>query len=272
MQYLQNIPKMFNWGKYIVKESTYLCASSLLYPLYFANLDPNKDKIKCQHPPILFVHGYAHNHSGWVYLKYFLETHNDNKHIGPIFTINLTSKFAKIQTFALQLLDRVEEIIDVCDCEKIILVGHSMGGIVSSYFAEFLDDRGCVDKCITIGSPLYGTKVADKLGIGDCAKAMQYESEFSKALSNAISENNRNIEYHHIYSAHDQFIIPQKSARIKSNKHYKLLHRGHLTLLFSKKVAQILLEILNNNEDNDSNKDNDNDNDSVIDDGNVLIV
>jgi pimeloyl-ACP methyl ester carboxylesterase len=39
---------------------------------------------------------------------------------------------------------------------KLILVGHSMGGLVARYFAECLDEQGVVRRIVTIGTPYSG--------------------------------------------------------------------------------------------------------------------
>lgn len=232
-----------DWGKYIAKETFNLTASTLMYPLHFANLDCTVVKSSEYGggvPPIILVHGYLHNHSAWVYLR------NKLKGVAPIYTINLNGKFSSIQKYADQLSQKVQNIVSNTNSRKVTLIGHSMGGVVASFYCEFMNGDQFVDKCVTIGSPLAGTKVADKMGIGDCAKSMQFDSDFCQALCHSIHENNSQTEYHHIYSAHDQVVLPQKSARIKCDHTYtyKLLYRGHLSLLYSKEVFQIIQNIL----------------------------
>lgn len=54
---------------------------------------------------------------------------------------------------------------------KVDLVAHSEGGLVSRYYLKYLGGTGSVARLVTLGSPHYGTYVADIakfLGLGSC--------------------------------------------------------------------------------------------------------
>ncbi|MEU9592566.1 hypothetical protein AB0D84_23020 [Streptomyces sp. NPDC048193] len=73
---------------------------------------------------------------------------------------------------------------------RLVLVGHSMGGLVARYYAECLDTRGLTRRVITIGTPYQGsvkalTLLANgfsrlgpvKFGLGDLARSLPSVAE-----------------------------------------------------------------------------------------------
>jgi len=188
--------------------------------------------------PILLVHGYGQNQMDWIWFRYQLK----HKQVGPIYSINLTPPFASISDLAELVKQRVTSIQQETQQSHIILIGHSMGGLVSCYYAEFLAKPGDVLTIITLGSPFQGTKLA-ALGYGKNVKEMAPHSPFLKEITQRIQHSS--IQYHHVASKMDNIIVPWESALPLSNTanddQLILDDHGHLQLLISPKViAQVV--------------------------------
>jgi pimeloyl-ACP methyl ester carboxylesterase len=191
--------------------------------------------------PVLLIHGYLHNHTAWLYHRYRLK----NANIGPIYTINLGSPLHSIEDYAQIVSKKIKEI----GCQKIDIVGHSMGGVVGSYYATNLADNDNikVNSVTTIGSPLLGTRIS-WLGIGECTRQMRFGSPFITELLTQIKKS-VSTKFYHIGSNHDCIIIPCRSANpdYESANNTTFNGIGHLALLYSDSVADRMITLLQNN-------------------------
>jgi triacylglycerol esterase/lipase EstA (alpha/beta hydrolase family) len=204
---------------------------------------PSRKVVSGKGKPILLVHGYVNSGSVWTFLKKRLEKAG----FGPIYTINLGHPFRSIQEYARKVQTEAEAIAAETGRKDLILIGHSMGGLVSALYALSLSSPGTVTDVITIGSPLAGTLMA-RLGIGPNAREMERDSTLIRDLQAAMAKN-QHIRFHHIATKSDQLVIPGHSAVILANNHFILEDLGHASLLYSRrvtdKIAEWLKETLN---------------------------
>jgi triacylglycerol lipase len=133
---------------------------------------PFKPKLDAQ-TPILLVHGYRQNQMDWLWFRYQLR----NQDLGPVYSLNLHPATVSIAKLAQLVKNKVQDIQAETGQSQIILIGHSMGGLVSSYYAEFLANPGQILSIITLGSPFQGTKLA-ALGCGQNVLEMAPNSSF----------------------------------------------------------------------------------------------
>ncbi len=188
--------------------------------------------------PILLVHGYLHGGFVWYYLKKRLARMG----YGPIYTINLGHPFSSIRDYAHLLEKKIRQIELETGSIELTLIGHSMGGLVSAYYALKLARPGSVRKIITIASPLQGTPIA-KIGVGRCAREMEHRSTLVQELDAAIESSD--IPFYHMATKTDQIVLPYTSClRGSPESQYVVEDIGHASLLFSGRVATKLSEWL----------------------------
>ena len=106
--------------------------------------------------PVLFIHGYACNAGYWYPVLRYLS----NADVAHMYTISLEPLYLDIHGFAVQVANKVETILNETKSEKLILVGHSMGGLVARAFMKWHGGGKCVAKVITLQTPHQGTNVA----------------------------------------------------------------------------------------------------------------
>lgn len=202
-------------------------------------------RIEDKQKPILLVHGYLGHSTNWVYLRYRLKEAG----FGPIYTVNLGSPLRSIEEYAERVKRELKRIKEETGIEEVVMIGHSMGGLVSCYYGlELAQEDGIyVTDIITLGSPLKGTKVAH-IGFGACAGQMRCKTPFIQKLDASILLN-ENIRFYHIGSEVDIVIQPTESAFLgdDSSKHYSVKGVGHLGLLFSGQVADAVISYLEGN-------------------------
>lgn len=227
---------VWNWTRALTVEAMIIVMSLALRPFAFI-----KDRESLESGrPILLIHGYLHNKSAWVYIRQHLR----NEKIGPVFAINLGFPFHDILTYAEKVKKKCEEIEKISGRSDIILIGHSMGGLVASTYALKAPEQKKID-IITIGSPLLGTCFGF-LSFGPNVWQMRYKGSFVKNLQKDILNQDR-IRFFHLASQTDQIVIPQSSAIIEGKNHKNVVfsNLGHISLLFSPKVAKEVSSCLN---------------------------
>jgi triacylglycerol esterase/lipase EstA (alpha/beta hydrolase family) len=140
-----------------------------------------------------------------------------------------------VKTFATQIQEETGQ-------PNLILIGHSMGGIISSMVA--MEEPDAICSVITIGSPMNGTHLA-KLGLGQNAREMERESQCLLHLNEQLKAKT-NTQFYHMGTKTDQIVIPAHSALRGSCPENEFLFEdlGHASLLFSPRVADVLVHWL----------------------------
>lgn len=184
--------------------------------------------------PVLLVHGYLCNRGLWWWLRRRLRARQF-----AVATINLEPAFAGLDQLAAQLRERVDALLAETGAEKVALVTHSMGGLVSR---AYLQQHGAalVAGLATLAAPHHGTKVA-RLGCGRNAREMQQESEWLRRLNAGPSPP---IPVASIWSLDDEFITPPDTSRLSGAHETILTGLGHLAIVFSPAVlARLEVEL-----------------------------
>jgi len=225
----------FSWIQAIITD---LFALLLVIGLRcFSFFHTPKEKIE-RGLPILLVHGYCNTSSVWAYIKWKLT----RLKIGSVFILDLEHPFDSIQKHAKTLAQKVEQIEKETGSKKIILIGHSMGGLVSALYATKIAPAHKVTALITIGSPLAGTHLA-KFGLGENAREMEIDSLFLQEMQKLIHLN-KTVQFYHIASKTDTIVLPYTSSWIGGKLHKKRIFSGigHVGLLYSPRVCSQLLD------------------------------
>jgi pimeloyl-ACP methyl ester carboxylesterase len=184
--------------------------------------------------PVLLVHGYLCNSGIWASMRRFLE-----KNGVSAYTHDLEPVYAGIDEYAAGLATRIEEICDRSGANRVIIVGHSMGGLAAR---AYLRARGParVVKLITLGTPHHGTRTAP-LGLGMNARQMEPGSAWLESLARWGSSR-ATVPVTSIYSSDDNVIVPPDSSVLGQARNVRLSGIGHVSLPFSRIVQETVLE------------------------------
>ena len=191
-----------------------------------------KERGDPERPPLLLVHGYLCNRGFWWWLRRRLRAQGR-----CVATINLEPPLGSIERLAERLDARVRALVAETGAEKIVLVGHSMGGLAArAYLRRHGGAR--VAKLITLGTPHHGTQLA-RIGLGRNAREMVPGSAWIRELAEAAPLP---VPALSVWSARDNYIMPQDSSRLAGARETMLPALGHLAMAFSPKILQILLD------------------------------
>jgi triacylglycerol lipase len=183
---------------------------------------------------ILLVHGYKCNGALWFWLKPQLL-----KHGYDVTAIDLEPPYAGLDHMARQLHRHIEGLLRERSAPRIIVIAHSMGGLAARACVETYGE-GPIEKIISIGTPHHGTRLA-YLGRGKNARDMEPQSKWLKSLP---AQWTRAVPFVSIRSRQDNFISPQESAALPGANNLEVEGLGHLTMVASGEILEVLKEVL----------------------------
>lgn len=186
------------------------------------------------HPPVLFIHGIFHNRSAFAWLKQRMSWRGWNKFA----ELNLTTSLHSIPRLAAQTSDYIKRIQDRFGTSEIDIVAHSMGGIVARYFLQQMSGDGHVRHLITIGTPHQGTRIS-RLSLLPHLRELAPQSPTMKTLKEAPPLTSTQALA--ISGSMDIFASPQLGGWWHGVRNIELSHLGHTGLLFSRRVARIVM-------------------------------
>lgn len=188
--------------------------------------------------PVLLVPGYAE--PSWYFMYGIYE---QLKQAGwAVEGINLFPNFASAEEQAAKIRDRVKEMKQRLGVDRVDLVVHSFGGLVSRYYIQELGGTEHVRKLVTIATPHHGTYVA-YLGPGDSALQMRPKSDFLQRL-NGKGFAYDPVKYTSIWTNLDEIVIPPKNAIMPDSDVRYVPWTGHLTIMFSQRTYRFIREAL----------------------------
>jgi len=180
--------------------------------------------------PLLLIHGYCCNRGFWWWLKPQFEAHGHS-----VATVTLEPLHGDIDGYAEQIARAVDRLCSVTKRSQVILVGHSMGGLVArAYLRRYGEFR--VSRLVTLGTPHHGSMLAH-LAMGRNARQMSPGSPWLKELQQTPLP----VPCVSVFSWHDNYVMPQESAMLEEAENIPLTDVGHLTMAMSAEVLKVLL-------------------------------
>ena len=198
--------------------------------LPFERLWMGRDRMRPCSRPLLLVHGYNCSRGVWWLLRRQLEAAGHT-----VATVSLAPPYTNIGKLVPQLAQRIENVCQATGADRVVLVAHSMGGLVCrSFLARHGSDR--VERLITIASPHSGSELA-RIGIGKNAREMEPGSLWLKDLAQADLP----VPAVAIRTPHDNFVMPQDNQRLPGAIDVALEGIGHLAVLFTRRTTTELI-------------------------------
>jgi triacylglycerol lipase len=212
-------------GEYLA----FLLAFVFIQP--FERLWMGGDRLRPSTRPLVLVHGYGCSRGVWWFLRRQFEAAG---HV--VATVSLAPPYTSIGKLVPQLARRIDEVCQATGADQVVLVAHSMGGLVCrSYLARH--GRTRVERLITIASPHSGSELA-RIGIGKNAREMEPGSRWLKDLA----AEEVPVPTVAIRTPHDNYVMPQDNQRLPGAQDVELAGIGHLATLFSPRTASKVLD------------------------------
>lgn len=122
--------------------------------------------------------------------------------------------------------------------ERIMLVGHSLGGLLSLMVLQGEDPPPSLAGLVSLCAPLHGTR-RSRLAPKTPLALLSPESPLIREL---IGTRERLERYRGriltVSARQDAFVVPSDSARLDQHEHLEFDHVGHVATLFDEQVQQ----------------------------------
>ena len=225
-------PGLAGWLRlYLAELGAYIVIYNLYQPFerLFAGAETLQPLAR-ERLPVLLVHGYVCNRGFLLPLRRYLDDHGVRA-----YSHNLEPVYADIDSYADGLAQRIEEICGATGADQLVILAHSMGGLVAR---AYLRQHGArrVAKLITLGTPHHGTVTA-RLAAGKNGKQMVPGNAWLEQL-NAAPPSVPTVS---VFSHQDNIVAPQDSSVLAGAKNVSVSGMGHISMPFSRRVREIAL-------------------------------
>jgi pimeloyl-ACP methyl ester carboxylesterase len=158
---------------------------------------------------IIFIHGVLGNSREYQPLINFLKKNGNFSFYG----FNYEERYGNISIT--ELAKKFDVFIKNLNKKNITIIGLSQGGIIASYWLEFLGGNKFCGKCVTICSPFYGTYLAYIIK-SPGARELNPKSTFLKKLREKIKKSK--VDYYGVWNPLDLAILPGFNATMNAFK------------------------------------------------------
>ncbi len=162
----------------------------------------------CNDQPIVFVHGYNSNPSTWDTMVERFEDYGYES--CALYTFGYDDMNDSNRDSGADLADYVDDVLadsDHTSYDKVTIIAHSNGGLVSRWYNVFEGGSEYINRFITLGTPHDGTTTAAScVAISPACQNMYPGSGFLEALGSEGCD-------HAIWSDYDGVILPNNSAK-----------------------------------------------------------
>ncbi|KTD63839.1 putative lipase [Legionella santicrucis] len=216
----------------------------------YPNPSYDKDKNQDRETAVYFIHGTADQSSAFqLVADRLIQAGLPNE----ISTLNLLSFDQRYQGKSIVFFaEQLREKIKTNQHKRVILIAHSRGGLVASYFAEFLAKQAGIEvpQIMTIGTPFNGSYLAIKplSWFSDSIKEMEIDSDFLIQLKKKIMDDS--FSNYHFFIATEDAIVPGESGFIQEyvtnhpNSLTILDRHGHLSVMSSHRLVAHIAALL----------------------------
>jgi triacylglycerol esterase/lipase EstA (alpha/beta hydrolase family) len=184
--------------------------------------------------PVLLVHGYAHNQSGW----WTLDRRLREAGYTSVHRMNYLPLGSGVPALAERLAQRVEEVRAVAGAQHVDVVAHSLGGILLRWYVQELGGDRIVRTAITLATPHGGTQSA-YLWPERTARQIRPGSALMRRLTaGARPEPVRWVAF---WSRSDMLVWPHEAARLHVATNIEMRGVGHLSFLLAPRVTRAIV-------------------------------
>ena len=219
----------------LVQETGCLLLTILLRPFGWQQPQIRFSKDSAQ-PPVILLHGLFQNRSCLFWLQHRLKISGYQQ----VISIN-TPPWRDIESLSEELAKKVDELRIHAKCEKVILIGHSMGGIIARNYVQSRGGATHVKAMVTLGSPHHGSKLAP-FALSTMGKSLLPGSEFLTRINSTPWPKETHATS--IYTRYDNMVLPAESAKMEGARHIELDGMGHTALLFHPRSLQTVVDAL----------------------------
>jgi pimeloyl-ACP methyl ester carboxylesterase len=188
---------------------------------------------------LLFLHGYFCNRAIW---HSFMKDAASRGYRCE--AVTLDEGFSSIDSHA-DVVDRAIDRLIGGGAARVVLVAHSMGGLVARACLQTIDATR-IAHVFTLGTPHRGTRAA-RFGLATSVAQMRRDSPWLQALASRETHDRLGLPhaaYTTIFSYHDDIVYPQTTGCLDGAECIAIGGCGHVSLLYDRRIRTIVFDRL----------------------------
>jgi len=183
---------------------------------------------------VLFLHGFFHNRSAFGLMKNRLAWSG----LRHFYDLNLYTTLKSVPRLAEQVSRTVEKIYRSRKIKQVVIVAHSMGGIIARTYLQKQKRDGEISHLITLGTAHQGTYLS-RLSPLPHLKELAPGSDLLLELNSLPAPQATHAL--NLFGSHDLILKPKTAALWKGIDNLELAGLGHLGILFSRRAAKNII-------------------------------
>lgn len=223
-------------------------AAILTYPFLFAFepwLVPNNPPKDLPHTghPIVLVPGFFTNRG---YLRAWRQALLKAGY-GQVYAVSPEPIFHSVEKNAAHVAEFVEQVLAKTGADKVILIGHSMGGLVIRLYLHRFGGLDRAALAIAVGSPFRGTVLAEgKEKLGPIVSQLTRNNGWAETFVAEAESAPCPIPFVAVWSPHDTIVSPQHHTTVAEHygRNIAMPGIGHMEMVNSGPVIRVLLDEL----------------------------
>lgn len=219
----------------LIQETACLLMTILLRPFGWTEARIPVDA-EGTHAPVILLHGLFQNRSCLFWMQYHLRAAGYRQ----IVSMN-TPPWRDLETLTEILAKKVDEMRINLKVEKVILVGHSMGGMIARNYVQNRGGAAYVHGMVTLGAPHHGSKLAP-FALSPIGKSLLPGSAFLRQFNSVTWPGETPAVS--IFTRYDNIVLPADSAKMVGAQNVELDGMGHTALLFHPRALQATIDAL----------------------------
>ena len=216
----------------------YLAALATLLARPLGFLWPFRLRAAAGEVPVVCLHGYAGSRANLWWLAWRLRRAGFRNVAG----VNYPPLWGRPLDKARRVADAVERVLARTGASRVDLVAHSLGGLVARLYVRELGGATRVRRLVTIGTPHQGTRVA-ALAPDPLARSIQPGTRLVRDLGRDDPVPVL-VMVTSIFSTFDAKVLPPGNAFYAGARNVEVEGIGHDAMLFSPKIALLVIEAL----------------------------
>ena len=159
-------------------------------------------------PPVILIHGLYHNASAWIFYRWWLRRAGYRR----VYLFNYNSLKSTFGEISGKLDKWMKETARSFPGEEVLMVGHSLGGLLAKAYAGKKDgvQGPAVRAVVTLGTPHKGSRMT-VFGIGRLARSLAFGSTLIRELEEIRIPSD--VDCTAIYSPVDNMVLPAESLK-----------------------------------------------------------
>lgn len=222
-------------------ECVYLAVYSAIYAIHFigvffrrntAPFEPGR-MVKGK-PVVILIHGLMAQPAHFWLMRRRLA----RRAVPNVIALGYDSLNGSIDDHVEKLRDLILQIHAKTGMSEVILIGHSLGGLVAFEYTRKWGASGEVKAVVAMGSPFRGSRITALALTRSARRLHPTEARIAETLGSGV-----NARFLSLYSRYDQLILPYtNSEHPRADVNHEMDLCGHTGFYFNRGVFRVVLE------------------------------